>query len=88
MDDRLSKKVTKQLKVLSTEKGTTFNRQKTEYLLECLAKRLSSNKDLTNNIIFKGGTIFSPFYISTRYFKIFAKNTIYLITQLEKIPTD
>jgi hypothetical protein len=65
--DALGISIRKKLSNLSHKLNTPFENISTEFLLERLVMRLTSNSDLFNKLIFKGGYVGLRIYDSGRY---------------------
>ena len=55
------------LQKVARQRSVPFNRIATEYLIECLVRRLTASEDLANKAVFKGGYVALRVYNSPRY---------------------
>jgi len=59
--------ITTKLRNLAQERNVAYNMVVTEYLLECVVRRLVAAKDLASKVTFKGGYVCARVYNSPRY---------------------
>ena len=62
-----ARSVTQKLSNLAIKQGSTYQNLATEFLIERLIVRLTSNKKLYSSLIFKGGYVGLRIYESPRY---------------------
>jgi len=67
VDNPNSQRVAARLQKVAQERKTSYNMVVTEYLLECIVRRLTSARDLATKATFKGGYVCARVYNSPRY---------------------
>lgn len=60
-------KVRKNLRKEATSRGISFNAIATQYLLECMTRRLLTDMELSGKVVFKGGYVCARVYSSPRH---------------------
>lgn len=67
MSEQTLQKIPIRLRKVAQERNVAYNMVVTEYLLECIVRRLVSAKDLASKTTFKGGYVCARVYKSPRY---------------------
>lgn len=67
MSDSTTRNVTARLRKVAQERKVAYNMIVTEYLLECVVRRLVVAKNLASKTVFKGGYVCARVYNSPRY---------------------